>query len=290
MASWRLPCLASSRRTPPHGPHRPPPSHFLRFLPVVLLPCVLFNEFSIDSPLDHRFVMSRSERSSIVTNRGTKKSGAVPSTRTSHSNEITTHRSKSRSPSRSGSGSRSDPFTLAPPTNTTVKRKRSSASVGTSTTPAIADDFDRGQRIKSKPSVTATRALLVPSGSSSSHRPKKERERSRHQPEHSQWLQSPNLFPPSDGEALSIARRGIDKGKARQVMEIGPAAASYSGPLAAAEYERMRKELETLKKTVHESKKQLKKQNKVRYPSFPSISVPHLRLADDRGTQCSGGC
>ncbi|KAJ7493200.1 hypothetical protein B0H11DRAFT_1718311 [Mycena galericulata] len=41
-----------------------------------------------------------------------------------------------------------------------------------------------------------------------------------------------------------------------------PAAASYSGPLAAAEYERMRQELETLKKTVHENKKQLKKRNK----------------------------
>ncbi|KAJ7881196.1 hypothetical protein B0H13DRAFT_1630113 [Mycena leptocephala] len=63
-----------------------------------------------------------------------------------------------------------------------------------------------------------------------------------------------------------MARRGVDKGKSKQVVEIGasspPPTPVYSGPLAAAEYERMRKELETLKKVVRDGKKQLRKQNK----------------------------
>ncbi|KAJ7780225.1 hypothetical protein DFH07DRAFT_794244 [Mycena maculata] len=222
--------------------------------------------------------MNRPDRSGsgAVAGRSTKKSvNAVPSTRTPqgfHTNEISSHRSKSRSPSRNGSGSRSDPFMLsavpvAPTTTntTTVKRKRSSTSVGTATTPAVAEDVDRGQRIKSRPptsSSTQTRAPPVASGSSFSHRPKRERERSRASADYAQRSAGDGDFPPA-------VRRGVDKGKTRQVMEVGtslPPAPSYSGPLAAAEFERMRKELEiareALKKTVHDSKKQLKKHNK----------------------------
>ncbi|KAJ7308522.1 hypothetical protein DFH08DRAFT_900102 [Mycena albidolilacea] len=164
-------------------------------------------------------------------------------------------RSKSRSPSRTGSGSRSDPFTLSTTAAApTVKRKRSS-SVGTSTAPA-AEDIDRGQRIKPKPSSSMQNRVLLASGPSSSVRPKKERERARS-------AQMPTTVPP-------VERRGLDKGKSRHGLEIDasspPPTPVYSGPLAAAEYERMRKELETLKetlkRTVHEGKKQLKKQNK----------------------------
>ncbi|KAJ6568246.1 hypothetical protein DFH09DRAFT_1155044 [Mycena vulgaris] len=218
--------------------------------------------------------MSRPERSGIVTNRTTKKTtSAVASTRTPHGffgSEIPSQRSKSRSPSRSGSGSRSDPFTLfAAPIAPTIKRKRSSTSVGAITTPATPDETDRGQRIKTKPSVASSsgqnRVLAVASGSSSSHRPRKERERSRVASEYVQRLQLPNPVPfPIDGGEV-LARRGVDKGKSKQLGELGaqfPPTPSYSGPLAAAEYERMRKELETLKKDNKDAKKQLKKQNK----------------------------
>ncbi|KAJ7708896.1 hypothetical protein B0H17DRAFT_1191398 [Mycena rosella] len=216
--------------------------------------------------------MSRPERSGIVANRIKKITIAVASTRTPFTSNaeplfaIPSQRSKSRSPSRNGSGSRTDPFTLlTAPVAPTIKRKRSSTSVGASSTPAATDDTDRGQRIKPKASVASgsgqNRALPVASGSSSSHRPKKERERSRAVSEYVQRLQSPNPLPsPVDG----YVRRGVDKGKSKQV-EMGtilPPTPSYSGALAAAEYERMRKELETLKKDNKDARKQLKKQNK----------------------------
>ncbi|KAF7345404.1 Ring finger domain protein [Mycena venus] len=201
--------------------------------------------------------MSRSERGGIVANRSMKKSAsAVPSTRT-YVNEVSGH-GTSRSPSRTGSGSRSDPFTLGTTSAApTVKRKRSSTSVGTSTTPSALDDIDRGQHIKPKPSSSAQNRI-VPSGSLSFLRPKKERERVIS-------AQPPISVPPSDVQS----RRGLDKGKSKQVAEVSslPPTPVYSGPLAAAEYERMRKELETLKetlkRTVHDGKKQLKKQNKM---------------------------
>ncbi|KAJ7089875.1 hypothetical protein B0H15DRAFT_779976 [Mycena belliarum] len=59
---------------------------------------------------------------------------------------------------------------------------------------------------------------------------------------------------------------GIDKGKLKQGVEssLPPLPSpTYSGPLAAAEYERMRRELETLKKENKHARKQLKKQDKV---------------------------
>ncbi|KAJ7249538.1 hypothetical protein B0H12DRAFT_1122046 [Mycena haematopus] len=195
--------------------------------------------------------MSRSERGGTVA----KKSTGVPSTRTPIFYEVPS-RSKSRSPSRGGSGSRSDPFTLCTtPATPTIKRKRSfNFSVGSSAAPSA---VDRGQRIKPKPSNSQSH--IVMSGPSSSVRPKKERERAR---------ASLTLHAPSSD---SQGRRSLDKGKSKQVAEMGasssrPTTPTYSGPLAAAEFERMRKELEalkeTLKKTKHDDRKQIKKQNK----------------------------
>ncbi|KAJ7095468.1 hypothetical protein C8R43DRAFT_938718 [Mycena crocata] len=187
-----------------------------------------------------------------------KNTGSVASTRThtafyGNVNELPSQRSKSRSPSRNGSGSRSDPFTLS--VTPAVKRKRSGTSLGNNAVATTMEEVDRGQRIKPKSLVASH---LVTSTSSSSLRPKKEKELPRTA---SDYTQRGN---PLDGQ-VSINRRGVDKGKARQLSELGPSpppTPTYSGPLAAAEYERMRKELEALKKTVHDNKKQLKKQNK----------------------------
>ncbi|KAJ6616970.1 hypothetical protein B0H10DRAFT_2035035 [Mycena sp. CBHHK59/15] len=214
--------------------------------------------------------MNRSERSGIAGNRTARKNTAAgPSARTPvsgvYGSDVSRQRSKSRSPSRNGSGSRTDPFTLStPPVAPTIKRKRSATSAGASdvlTTKPSADDVDRGQRIKPKPLSAAnsgqSRVLLaVTSSSSVLHRSKRERERDRALPDYSQRPQLPTNVTLSDEQTL---RRGLDKGKAKQPAE---APATYSGPLAAAEYERMRKELEALKKTVHDNKKHMKKQNK----------------------------
>ncbi|KAJ7860419.1 hypothetical protein B0H14DRAFT_2744702, partial [Mycena olivaceomarginata] len=177
------------------------------------------------------------------------KSIGVPSTRTPVSYEIPS-RSKSRSPSRTGSGSRSDPFTLSTTAVApTVKRKRSS-------------------------SFLCRTVFCLSSGPSSSVRPKKERERARS-------AQMPTTVQPVEG------RRGLDKGKARHGLEIDatspPPTPVYSGPLAAAEYERMRKELETLKetlkKTVHEGKKQLKKAEQVTTETLAREETDKLLVA-----------
>ncbi|KAJ6485616.1 hypothetical protein C8R45DRAFT_1074839 [Mycena sanguinolenta] len=195
--------------------------------------------------------MSRSERSGTMAK---KKNTGVPSTRTPVS--FYESRNKSHSPSR-GSGSRSDPFTVGTtPAAHTIKRKRSFNFSETNATPSAVDDTDCGQRIKPKPASSQNRVEI--SGASSS-RSKKERERTRAAPT--------SNVPSSDGQG----RRSLDKGKTKQVVEMGtsssrPTTPVYTGPLAAAEFERMRKELETLKealkKTIHDEKKQFKKQNK----------------------------
>ncbi|KAJ7777221.1 hypothetical protein B0H16DRAFT_1504743 [Mycena metata] len=231
--------------------------------------------------------MSRSINTATGRTKKSGNNGAVPSTRT-QAFEMSTQRSKSRSPSRNaayGSGSRSDPFTLLsfPPSGAgaptaTVKRKRSTTSVGASTAPSSnVDDVDRGQRVKPKSSSMSghqnrvSSSSAVASGSTSSLiRPKKERERERARAPaeyaNPYRMQTSNAL--SSTEQLPNGRRGIDKGKAKQVVESEMGVVSrldtptYSGALAAAEFERMRKELEMLKRTVDNGKKQLRKQHK----------------------------
>ncbi|KAK7031626.1 ring finger domain protein [Favolaschia claudopus] len=192
--------------------------------------------------------MSRPERTAVGSSRIARKNIGVPSTRTPTSTHDIYGRSKSRSPSRGGTGSRLDPFTLDNTPAPTVKRKRSS-SLGTSIAPPVFDDTDRGQRIKPKSSSSMQNRSA--SSGSTFLRPKKERERPR-----------ATLLPTHEPLVEAQPRRGVDKGKAREVD-----APVYTGALAAAEYERMRKELEnmkdTVKKTVSESKKLSKKQNKM---------------------------
>jgi hypothetical protein len=126
------------------------------------------------------------------------------------------------------------------------------------------DDIDRGQRVKPKPiaSTSGQNRVLLAAGSSSSsvNRVRRERERVERGRGLSQITSPVDAVP-------SATRRGSDKGKSRQVGDAPrsttPVSPMYSGPLAAAEYERMRKELEVLKKTVHDNKKLMKKQNKV---------------------------
>ena len=54
-----------------------------------------------------------------------------------------------------------------------------------------------------------------------------------------------------------------DKGKDRQSKSHVSTETTFSGPLAVAEFERMRKEIETLKNTLIEQRKSAKKQAKV---------------------------
>ncbi|KAF7309478.1 RING finger domain protein [Mycena indigotica] len=167
---------------------------------------------------------------------------AVTSTRTPISNEGQWTRSKSRSPSRHGAGTRLDPFNVDASSNTgqpSVKRKRSLNSVGNSNSPVIMDDVDRGQRIKSKPLLHRT---MPPSASSS--RPRKDRETSARPRSHLDSSHHTQQLP-----TVNPTIRQVDTNTTKERQDVA----------TAIEFERMRKELETLKK---ESKKQAKKQNK----------------------------
>ncbi|KAJ7065337.1 hypothetical protein C8F01DRAFT_1125275 [Mycena amicta] len=178
---------------------------------------------------------------------GTSRPVAVPSTRTQvfHGNEASSgqwQRSKSRSPSRHGAGTRTDPFILAgAPAVSSIKRKRSVNSIGNSSGPIVIDDVDRGQRIKSKPASSSLFQNRPTASGSSSRPPRRERDFLRTAPD--------NLI--GNVQPLPLGNLPI-----RRTVDMPPP------PALAAEYERMRKELETLKKTVHDSKKHTKKQNK----------------------------
>ncbi|KAJ7173517.1 hypothetical protein C8R46DRAFT_1083072 [Mycena filopes] len=207
----------------------------------------------------------------------TRKLGsAVPSTRT-QAFEPPSQRSKvslpiperpHMAPDRAPTHSRSELCASCRQAETVVDVCHGRAHTSGNNTPASGlDEVDRGQRVKPK-SVAGQQHRIsagsaVASGSSAAVRPRKERERPRAPSEYAYRVPASNVLPPI--EQLPTGRRGgIDKGKARQVVESemsadGPA---FHGPLAAAEFERMRKELELLKRTVHDGKKQLKKQNK----------------------------
>ncbi|KIK60499.1 hypothetical protein GYMLUDRAFT_73942 [Collybiopsis luxurians FD-317 M1] len=148
---------------------------------------------------------------------------------------VASRRSKSRSPSRSAA--RNDPFSALNASMTMAKistgtrslKSTSSSSARQSASSHDPDMFpDAGQRV-------STAAVSIQKTSSS--RP----------------------TTPAAG-ASNIQKK--DKGKDRQSKSHGPAEATFSGPLAVAEFERMRKEIDTLKNTLIEQKKTAKKQAK----------------------------
>ncbi|KAJ3777701.1 hypothetical protein FB446DRAFT_659601 [Lentinula raphanica] len=67
---------------------------------------------------------------------------------------------------------------------------------------------------------------------------------------------------PSTPAASSTNTQKKDKGKEHHPKSHGSVDGSFAGPIAAAEFERMRKEIESLKSTVNEQKKGSKKQAK----------------------------
>ncbi|KAJ3745730.1 hypothetical protein DFH05DRAFT_1459449 [Lentinula detonsa] len=74
--------------------------------------------------------------------------------------------------------------------------------------------------------------------------------------------QKSNGSRPSTPATSTSGAQKKDKGKERHLKSHGSADASFSGPLAAAEFERMRKEIDSLKNIVSEQKKAARKQAK----------------------------
>ncbi|KAK0203080.1 hypothetical protein DFS33DRAFT_1344838 [Desarmillaria ectypa] len=144
----------------------------------------------------------------------------------------TVRRKKSRSPSRSRT--RADPFVLS--SSGAVKKKKSLNPAASNETAVVAEDPpDHGHRMKTgnpKASGVHSRSSSVAT-TSTSYRSRKEKEgecdgdRSRHSPSE------------KDGDKKVVM---------------------YSGPLAMAEFERMKREIDHLKKTVHDNNKTIKKQ------------------------------
>lgn len=185
----------------------------------------------------------------------------------------TSRRPKSRSPSRTNTRSirplpsssriRTDPFLVAPiPPPKSIRRKKSTPSVHTSAavTAASASSGDEavndcGQRVKSLPAVPTSQEGF-------SSRTKKNKERERHE------TKSHHAHPSTK---TSLKERDV-------AMPL----AGYSGPIAAAEFERMRKEIEGLRKTVHDNAKTIKKQAKVCLRPLCLASFPQCAIVDRR--------
>ncbi|KAG7086545.1 hypothetical protein E1B28_002495 [Marasmius oreades] len=153
----------------------------------------------------------------------------------------TPRRHKSRSPSRTGP--RPDPFDISPVAFTSSKLPRSSTSTLTRSIFASMDELsDPGQRVRS------TSSSSLPPGS----RHTNPRDFSVH-------------VVPSTSQNKSHNKK--DKGKERLFVRSSKQlpsedSGSFSGPIAAAEFERMKKEIEELKNTVQDHKKTIKKQSK----------------------------
>jgi hypothetical protein len=176
----------------------------------------------------------------------------------------------------SGSGSRNDPFSLAPTPSTSLnphphKRKKPSTSVQvenelTTNTNETLSLRDSGTSYYSLPSAHHSLSELP----------------------HSLLAPDAVEYVVDSDAAGGSSRKGRDKGKAVDRAHTPYSGSSrrrrdasadesrrrkhqertdkhmYSGPLAHAEFERMKKEIDTLKKAAHDHKKTAKKQTKVR--------------------------
>jgi hypothetical protein len=205
-------------------------------------------------------------------------------------------RKQSRSPTRSsntrtsrhsGVGSRHDPYTIVSGPSTSsasalhgLRRKKSSASASTSTAVTARTSLDdiELEHAARNADIHHNDMILAASGSR-------------------QFEAAAKALRSLDQRSLAVQEslvtldhtRRLDKGKmvelphtphlhpgfrrsfivdtvdeARKAKNERPDRYSYAGPLAHAEFERMRKEIENLKKSVHDSKKTAKKQAKVR--------------------------
>ncbi|ESK87396.1 ring finger domain protein [Moniliophthora roreri MCA 2997] len=164
--------------------------------------------------------------------------------------QIPLRRHKSKSPSRSAASRPvADPFSIAlalPQSQSFPAPKRNSnpsMSIITMRSSALSTEelSDQGQKLKTSRSKAVAAAVPSPSSSGLSKPPtnsKKDKGKERHSHTHTH-----THAPQSSKDELS------------EVM-------GYSGPIAAAEFERMKKEIEELKGTVQEQKKTIKKQNK----------------------------
>ncbi|KAF9244134.1 hypothetical protein BU15DRAFT_71700 [Melanogaster broomeanus] len=138
------------------------------------------------------------------------------------------------------------------------KRKKSgiishSSTNSRSSLVAVDDaNADRGRKSKTKPR-SHTRHLVENAHASTSRAPeipsielKREASKSRE-----------SVKKPSKAAASDI------DGSGKEMYSILHAHTDYSGPLAAAEFARLKRELDNLKKLVHDNKKMVKKQSKV---------------------------
>ncbi|RDB15805.1 hypothetical protein Hypma_003663 [Hypsizygus marmoreus] len=186
--------------------------------------------------------------------------------------------SRSRSARHSESGSRHEPlsaYTLISALSATshsLKRKKSSGSASTSTAVTARSTFEDEQEILMRHKDPAYIASFT-----HCNRSYVSLRRSRTSPE--QHIEEPTAEMSNSGEREYRTR---DKGKAvdrphsshssRRHMESAEYSRDklhdrterhlFSGPLAQAEFDRMRKEIEHLKKTAHDAKKMVKKQAK----------------------------
>ncbi len=152
----------------------------------------------------------------------------------------TVRRKKSRSPSRTRT--RADPFVLS--SSGAVKKKKSPNPAASNEATVVGEGApDHGHRMKTgipKASGIRSRSSSV-APTSTGHRSRKEREGERDGER--------------DGDRSRYSSSSEKDGDKKVVM--------YSGPLAMAEFERMKKEIDQLKKVVHDNKKTIKKQKEV---------------------------
>jgi len=179
--------------------------------------------------------------------------------------------------------SRADPVTFSPVSTMsgsgrgTIRKKQSSNSASTSTYTTAATsademvvDFGRvkvkhtfnafapvSQSSQSRLANTAANHVGTSTASAHHHHIKKEKSDNG-----KQRSKSRDAHPQSARRAIPI-EPGKDDAKEFGVTETQSNAYVYSGPLAVAEFERMKKEIETLKKVVYNNKKDMKKQFKV---------------------------
>lgn len=214
-------------------------------------------------------------------------------TRPAGAHDIHSHRSSSKQPRTSGSNARSSRHheggstidssrpALMPFISSTLKRKKSSGSASTSTAvtalSSLEDEFGTRNvdRVPLNPAVPPSARAVV-----SLRRLRTNEDYLRDVPE-----THGDLAKKDKGKAVtrsqnhpnssqSVRRNDLDSVNDSRVNKHHDVSErQYSGQLAQAEFDRMRREIEHLKKSVHDAKKNTKKQSKVRYALLRPFSI-----------------